>query len=481
MAHYDLLIRNGTVIDGERTPRFDADVGVVGDRITLVGEAGDATAVRELDARGRIVAPGFIDCHTHDDLALFTSPLMTFKVSQGVTTVVTGNCGVSLAPVPRPLPRPIPAPLDLLDASATGRSFASFASWVDALDDAPPAVNVAALVGHTTLRAAVMDRCDRRATADEIVAMRALAQEAADAGAIGGSSGLYYEGARAADAQEVIEALRPFAGRGVYCAHMRDEGNDVIGAMDETFRIGAALGVPTVVSHHKVMGLANHGRSPQTLAHFEQAMRSQKICLDCYPYAASSTVLTADRASIASRTLVASSVPHPEAAGRDLGDLAREWGVDIAQACSRLQPGSAIYFAMDEADVQRILAFAPTMIGSDGIPLGSNPHPRLWGTFPRVLGHYSRELGLFPLETAVHKMTGLTARNFGLADRGVLRAGAHADITVFDAGQVIDAATFEASTRPAVGIGEVIVGGRIVWAGGASTGERPGKVLRPAG
>ena len=175
---------------------------------------------------------------------------------------------------------------------------------------------------------------------------------------------------------------------------------------------------------------------------------------------------------------IASSVPHPECTGRDLDDIAREWGVAKQEAARRLQPGTAIYFLMDEADVQRILAFDETMIGSDGIPVGENPHPRLWGTFPRVLGHYCREVGLFPLETAVWKMTGLTARNFGLHGRGTLAVGNHADIVVFDAGTIRDAADYDTPTRPAEGIDTVIVNGAITWHGGQHTGARNGQVIR---
>jgi N-acyl-D-amino-acid deacylase len=176
--------------------------------------------------------------------------------------------------------------------------------------------------------------------------------------------------------------------------------------------------------------------------------------------------------------LIASSVPHPEMAGRDLKDIAAQWGVDGAEAARRLQPGSAIYFLMDEDDVQRILKFEETMIGSDGIPMGEKPHPRLWGTFPRVLGHYSRDVGLFPLETAVWKMTGLTARNFGLAGRGTLKVGHHADVVVFDAATIIDTATYEDPTRPAAGIDTVIVNGTITWQHGRHSGARSGQVVK---
>jgi N-acyl-D-amino-acid deacylase len=250
----------------------------------------------------------------------------------------------------------------------------------------------------------------------------------------------------------------------------------VLASLEETFRIGRELGVPVVISHHKVAGAPNHGRSEETLPLIEARMKSQPIALDCYPYCASSTILSASRAGIATKTLVTWSKPHPEVAGMDLDEIRRDFKLGIDQ----LLPAGAIYFSMSEADVQRILAFEHTMIGSDGLPHDASPHPRLWGTFARVLGHYARGLGLFPLETAVYKMTGLTARNFGLADRGVLKPGMAADITVFDAGEIDERASFAAPIQPAKGIETVIVNGAIVWRDGKPTGARPGQVLKRA-
>jgi N-acyl-D-amino-acid deacylase len=232
-----------------------------------------------------------------------------------------------------------------------------------------------------------------------------------------------------------------------------------------------------VVSHHKVMGRSNHGRSAETLPLIEARMRGQAIGLDCYPYCAASTILTASRAKIATRVLVTWSVPHPELAGMDLSEIEKKLGLSTDEAIARLLPAGAVYFAMDEADVQRILRFESTMIGSDGLPHDAAPHPRLWGTFPRVLGHYSRGLGLFPLETAVYKMTGLTAKTFGFNNRGVLKEGFDADITIFDAGTVDEAATFARPIQPAKGIEAVIVNGVVVWRDGKPTGARPGRVI----
>ncbi len=472
---YDLLIRNATVIDGTRAPRYEADIAVNNGRIAAIARLEGAQADVELDASGRIVAPGFIDAHTHDDRLMLSAPDMAPKVSQGVTTVVAGNCGCSLAPAPNRMRAPVTPPLDLLDDSGDWFRFATFRDYVAELAAHPPATNCALLVGHTMLRVQAMDNLGRAAGKNEIARMRELADEALEAGALGVSTGLYYEPANAAPTEEVVEVCRPLAKRkGLYVTHMRDEGDNVLASLEETFRIGRELGVQVVISHHKVAGAANHGRSEETLPLIEARMKSQRIALDCYPYCASSTILSASRAAVATKTLVTWSRPHPEVAGMDLDEIRRDFRLGIDQ----LLPAGAIYFSMSEADVQRILAFEHTMIGSDGLPHDASPHPRLWGTFARVLGHYTRGLGLFPLETAVHKMTGLTARNFGLNDRGVLKPGMAADITIFDAGEIDERASFAAPIQPAKGIDTVIVNGAIVWRGGKPTGARPGQVLK---
>jgi len=471
----DLVIRGGTVIDGTKAPRFDADVAVKDGRIAAIGDLTGCTAAQTLDATGRIVAPGFIDAHTHDDMAVISHPDMDFKVSQGVTTVVAGNCGISAAPLRRDMD--LPMPLGLLEAPPEKR-FTSFRAYLDALRAAPSSVNLAALVGHSTLRAVVMAELDRPANAREISRMRELAEEALQAGALGLSTGTFYPPAAAATTEEIIEVGRPLTSRkALYVTHMRDEGDKVIESLEETFRIGRELDIPVVVSHHKVQNQRNFGRSQVTLPFIREAMKHQCVSLDCYPYTAGSTMIRTDRGMLEGRVLIASSEPHPEMAGRDLDDIAQAWGVAKDEAARRLSPGSAIYFMMDEHDVQRILAFDETMVGSDGIPVGEKPHPRLWGTFPRVLGHYSRDVGLFPLETAVWKMTGLTARNFGLAGRGTLEVGQQADIVVFDAATVRDAANYTQPTLAAEGIDAVIVNGAITWRDGRHAGARNGQVI----
>lgn len=477
-GRYDLILRGGSVIDGTGTPRRAADVAVTGDRIAAVTAPGgldDAEAATVVDATGRIVAPGFIDVHTHDDRVLQSRPDMTMKTSQGVTTVVVGNCGISLAPLITDSP---PPPLDLIDDGGAYR-YERFGDFLDAVESAPPALNAAFLVGHSTLRVRCMDRLDRAATADEIAAMRAVVEDSLEAGAVGLSTGLFYATAAAAPTEEVIALAEPLKAAGaLYATHMRDESDHVIESLEETFRIGREAGVPVLISHHKVVGRHNFGRSRETLPLIEQARRGQRVDFDVYPYRASSTVLRAEGVRTAERTLITWSKAMPEATGRDLAELAAEAGVSIEEMMDRLQPAGAIYFSMDEDDVRRILQSRDAIVASDGLPLDERPHPRLWGTFPRVLGHYARDEGLMSLEEAVRRMTLLPASRFGLADRGRLSEGAHADIVVFNADTVVDRADFDDPTHPADGIDHVFVNGAEVYRELSPTGARPGRVLR---
>ena len=474
----DLIIRDARLIDGTGAPSTHGDIAVADDRIVGLGDLSHTEGAVEINAGGKAVAPGFIDVHTHDDRALLVDPLMTCKVSQGVTTVVTGNCGVSLAPL-RTRGRP-PAPLDLVCPDGEG-FFSEFDDYLAALDGEPAAVNALCLVGHASLRVEAMDNLHRPATSDEIKAMRGRLERALEAGAIGLSTGLYYAPAAAAPTEEIIELAKAVrAAGGIHTTHMRDEADRVSESLEETFTIGREAGVPVVISHHKCSGQANHGRSTETLALIEAARHRQRISLDAYPYIASSTTLGSTRLADASKVLVTWSKAQPAAAGRDLAEIAAEMGLDPEATVDALLPAGGIFFMMDEADVRRILAYPGTMIGSDGLPHDEFPHPRLWGTFPRVLGHYAREQGLFSLEEAVHKMTGLPAQRFGLADRGVLRAGALADLVLFDPETVIDTATFEQPKQPARGIELVMVNGRAVWRDGTNTGARPGRAIRRA-
>jgi N-acyl-D-amino-acid deacylase len=476
MARYDLVLRGGTVLDGTGAAGVTADLAIAGGRIAAIEKLPQGSGASEIDVAGLAVAPGFIDVHTHDDRALLSRPDMAPKVSQGVTTVIAGNCGVSLAPM---IERSeLPPPLDLIGSAEQFR-FRRFAEYMEALDAAPAAANAALLVGHSTLRACTMDRFDRVASEREIEAMRQRLAEALDAGAIGLSSGLWYAPANAAPKSELVALAQTLHGAGaIYTTHMREEGDHVLESLDETFAVGREADIPVVISHHKVIGTPNFGRTEETLPKIKAAMAQQPIGLDAYPYIASSTVLRKENIARAIKILITWSKPHPDATGRELAEIAQQWGVSQEQAADRLQPAGAIYFMMSEADVRRVLAFEHTMIGSDGLPHDRHPHPRLWGTFARVLGHYCRDEKLFPLAEAVRRMTGLPAQRFGLSGRGRLAPGAHADVTVFDPDTIIDRASFAEPTTPAAGIHLVLVNGEAVWRDGAATGARPGRALR---
>lgn len=472
---YDLIIRNGDVIDGTGATRITADIGVTGDRIASIGDLSNAAGDVEVDAANRIVSPGFIDVHTHDDHALLSKPDMTYKTSQGVTTVVTGNCGISLAPLRFQGDRP-PAPLDLL---GDGYRFPRMSDFFDAVGSDPAATNAALLCGHTTLRVGAMDDLNRAATDSEIDAMRDNLEEALDAGAVGMSTGLAYPPAQPAPTEEVLKLAQLLGpAGGLYTTHLRDEGDDVVAAMEEAFRIGRESDAGVVLSHHKVTGKENFGRTEETLEIIDRIRKDQRVDLDVYPYDAASTVLQKVRVHQSRRVIVTWSVSMPEAGGRNLHEIAEELGCDLDEACDRLQPAGAIYFAMDEGDVQRVIKYPHSIVASDGLPHDQHPHPRLWGTFPRVLGKYSRDLGLISLEDAVHKMSGKPAAVFNLAERGEIKVGNFADLVIFDPKTVLDRADFDHPMEPAAGIDTVFTNGRAVWHDGASTGARPGKALK---
>ena len=468
------LLRGGIVIDGTAADRFVADVRIDGDRISAIGTNLDNSEAEVVDVRGLVVAPGFIDVHTHDDQMVLAAPQMLPKITQGVTTVVVGNCGISLAPLVHP---DVPPPLNLLGGTDK-YVFPTMAAYVAAVGRAQPAVNVAALVGHSTLRVATMDDPYRAATPVEQATMVELLREGLAAGAIGLSSGVFYATGAAADVDELalLAAAAGDAG-GIYTTHIRNEMGEIFAALDEAFVTGRRGNVPVVISHHKCAGPQNWGRTTQTLARIDEARARQPVGLDAYPYVAGSTVLRADLVDGVIDVVVTSSVPHPEMAARHLRDIAAEWNCTQQEACERLQPGGACYFQMREDDVQRVLSHPATMIGSDGLPHDQHPHPRLWGTFPRVLGHYSRDLGIFPLESAVHKMTGLSARRFGLHERGELRPGWFADLCVFDPTSVLDVATFEHPQAMSRGIERVMVNGAIAFHRGVPARGRAGRFL----
>lgn len=472
----DFIIAGATLVDGSGNERFKADVRVTRGVISQIGTLEANSTVDVIQANGKVLAPGFIDSHTHDDGYLLAHPDMVPKVSQGITTVVTGNCGISLAPFPAN--HGIPQPLDLLGPEELFR-FPSFASWIAALRQTPAAVNVVPLVGHTTLRVAAMSDTQRAATPEEIRVMQGLLEEALSAGAFGMSTGTFYPPAAHAPTQEIIDVGEPMKQLGgLYATHLRDESDQIVPAIDEALAIGRALNSLVVFSHHKLAGERNHGRSRETLALIEQAGRHQAVCLDCHPYPATSTMLRLDRVRLASRTMITWSKAYPQAAGRDFSDLMQEFGLDDEATYQKLYPAGAIYFLMDPDDVRRIMAHRLTMVGSDGLPFDPHPHPRQWGTFTRVLGQLVRNERVLTLEQAIHKMTGFAAKNYGLKDRGLLQTGYVADLVLIDENSVSDNATFEQPVQASTGIEHVWVGGQSVWNGHSATGLRPGQVLQ---
>jgi len=471
----DTLIRNVQIVDGSGGEPYAGSVAIEGGCICAIRESGLYSSPNTVDGEGKVLAPGFIDVHTHDDLYLIYHPEMLPKLSQGVTTVVVGNCGISAAPVQ--LAGELPDPMNLLGEADAFR-YPTFAAYVGAVNEAQPSVNVAALVGHTALRNNHMDRLDRIATASETDGMRAQLREALDHGALGLSTGLAYLSANSASTEEVMalaEALSP-AGA-IYTTHLRSESEAVLQAMEEAYRIGRHAKVPVVISHLKCAGIDNWGLGNDLLQSLDTARRGQEISCDCYPYAASSSTLDLRQVDERVTIMITWSDQYPELAGQTLAQIAQAWGVSHLDAARRLQVAGAIYHSISEDDMTAILGHPGTMIGSDGLPNDPLPHPRLWGTFPRVLGYYSRERKLFSLSEAVRKMTGLPAQRFGLTDRGFVREGYSADLVLLNAGTVRDVATFGDPSRVAEGIDAVWVNGVLSYRNRTPTGQRAGRFL----
>ncbi|WP_225318754.1 amidohydrolase family protein [Cellvibrio sp. KY-GH-1] len=472
---FDLIIRNAQVIDGSGEPPMRADIAIQAGKIAALGSLENAESLAVLDAQGLILAPGFIDVHTHDDLQVIRAPEMLPKISQGITTVIVGNCGISASPVS--LKSELPDPMNLL-GTTDDFQYADFASYKAAVNKTRPAVNVAALIGHTALRNNHMDRLDRAANADEIAQMRVQLRESLQEGALGLSSGLAYASAFSATTDEVknlAQVLNEFGA--VYTTHLRTEFNEILAALDEAFDIGEKAKAPVIVSHLKCAGAGNWGRSGEVLQKIESAASKHPVGCDCYPYSASSSTLDLQQVTSDFDIVITWSEPHPEQGGKKLAEIASEWNMSLLDAAKKLQPAGAVYHGMSEQDVQKILAHPLTMVGSDGLPVDPLPHPRLWGAFPRVLGHYSRDLQLFSLPEAVRKMTRMSADRFGLEDRGRIAVGAAADLVLFDAAQVKDSATFSQPQQLAEGIHSVWVNGVLSYQNKKMTGERAGKFL----
>ena len=517
----DLLLRGGRVVDGTGAAGRIADVAVRGGRVAAVGDLAGERAERTLEVGGLTVTPGFIDIHAHSDEAMFVNDALESALHMGVTTVVNGNCGGSSAPV-------IGSAAEELDRElaryAIARSWSSFAEYVRAVERARPAINVCSFVGHGTLRASVIGPVDRRPSADELERMRALLARSLDEGAIGLASGLIYPPSAYGDTAELAALAAVVRARdGLYASHIRNEGAGLLAAVEENLEVGRRSGVRVQLSHHKAAGRKNWGLVRESTALIERARDERlDVAADQYPYTASSTGLAvvipnwvhdggpealcrrladpAVRLRIAREEtetgrawdaiVIARARLRPEWSGRSVQDLAQAEGKDpLVWTCDALilHEGAVdiIHHSMDEADVRWVMAKPWVCVGSDSranAPYGplsfGKPHPCSYGTFPRVLGRYAREAGLFTLEEAVRKMTSLPASRVGLADRGVVREGAWADLVVLDPARVRDVATYEDPHRYPEGIDQVIVNGVPVLEGGRTGTARPGRFLR---
>lgn len=472
---YDLLIRNALIIDGSGGPEFVSDVLVHQGKIVRVGTLLGATAKETIDATGLCLAPGFIDVHSHDDINLIKNPMMQAKVSQGVTTVVVGNCGISASPIN--MQSEPPDPMNLL-GQKEDFSYSSFADYAGKLAANPPHTNVAALVGHTTLRANVMEDLSKPATPEEIQAMQRLLRQSLCDGAIGLSSGLAYQSAINAPPDELVK-LMPIVAEfnGLYVTHLRDEFDGIVTALQEAFDTAASSKIPLVVSHVKCAGKQNWGRAEEVVNVLSDAAKHQPVACDCYPYSASSSTLDLNQVTDEIDIFISWSTSHPEMAEQTLKEIAESWQLSLIEAAEKLQPAGAVYHCMSEADVETFLSYPLAMVGSDGLPGTPSPHPRLWGTFPRVLKHYCKERKLFDLATAIHKMSGLSAEQFGFADRGVIAEGNWADLVMFDIDTIADTATFSAPIQAARGIYKVWVNGQLTYSDGEYAERGCGKMI----
>ncbi|GIW51878.1 MAG: aminoacylase [Gemmatimonadales bacterium] len=499
---YDIVLKNARIVDGTGSPWYRADLAIRGEVIARIAPSITDAARRVIDVRGQVVAPGFIDIHTHARRAIFQLPTADNYVRQGVTTLIEGPDGGS------------PVPLG---------------PFLARLDSLPKSVNIGSFIGQGSVREAVIGEVNRRPAPEELDRMRALVEQGMLDGAFGLSSGLFYVPGAFTPTEEVIELAR-VAGRfgGIYISHMRDEAAGVVESVLETIRIGEEGGLPAQITHHKIVGPGYWGRSVETLRLVDEARaRGVDVTIDQYPYTASSTSITSallpswaqegGRERLLSRlsdrqtrerikresaeiiklergggdpknVVIARCEWDSALAGKTLADVARargweptpEGGAEAAIWITEQGGCQGIFHAISEEDLVRILRHPATMVASDGgiVIFGEgHPHPRSYGTFARVLGHYVRDRGVLRLEEAVRKMTSFPAQRLGLVDRGVLRPGMKADIAVFDPERVRDAATFERPHQYAEGFSLVLVNGQVVFENGRITEARPGRVL----
>ncbi|MPY91621.1 MAG: amidohydrolase family protein [Acidimicrobiia bacterium] len=483
MAKADLAIRDVVIHDGSGGPPAEGDVEVRDGRISSVGSAGAASV--DLDGAGRVLCPGFVDVHTHDDGALVRDPGLGFKVAQGVTSVVIGNCGFSAVPV--------------VPGEATGGALDFRGGWGDlagygaTVEGGGPAVNFISQVGHNTLRQAAMGLEKRPPTSAELATMRGWVFEAMEQGAVGLSTGLMYQPGRWAATEEIVELARAAASHdGLYNTHLRNEGDRLLEAVDEALLIGRESGCPVHLSHHKAAGQANWGKVVDSLAKVDEANGTgADVTLDVYPYVAGSGPMyqyfDLERVDVglAEVIRIASCLAFPELEGRMLTDVAAERDVGLAAVVREVlthplgKQTICIQFLMREEDVETNLGHPLVMVGSDGIPdVRGQPHPRLFGTFPRVLGHYVRDREVLPLGEAVRRMTSLSCDRFGLAGRGRVAEGDWADLVVFDPRMVRDLATWDDPRLEPAGVALVLVNGQVAYRDGEHTGVGAGRALR---
>ena len=480
----DTVIRNATIIDGTGAERFTGDVTVEDGHISEVGSSSSAAAV-EVDATGLVLAPGFVDVHTHDDGALLQHPDMAFKISQGCTSVVVGNCGFSAIPA-------VPGE-NTLDLSGVQANWSDLDGYRQNVENSGPALNAMMLVGHNTIRSLEMGN-ERRAPNDqELERMQQHVELAMEQGACGFSTGLVYRPGRWSDTDEILELAKivaPFDG--IYATHMRNENDHLLEAVDEALEIGMKAGVAVQISHHKAAGKRNWGKVEESLAKVDAAVaEGAEVTLDVYPYTAGSGPMVQyfdidnPNLELAQAIQLASCPAFRHYEGRMLVDIAAELGITAPEAVRHVLTAPdgkktiCIQHVMDEGDVVSNLRHDRVMIGSDGLPdLTGRPHPRLFGTFPRVLGRYVREQGVVDLENAVRRMTSLSCDVHGLSGRGRITEGNWADLVLFDPDVVIDVASYEDPKRESVGIRNVWVNGHMAFDNGVHTRVGSGNVLR---
>ncbi len=525
----DLVLRRATVYDGTGTPGFEADVAVTGDRITAIGRIAEAGA-EEIDLAGMALAPGFIDIHSHADLSLLVNPQAESRVRQGVTLEVVGQDGSSVGPWSE---AGFQATKERYrDSYDVDIDFRDLGGFLDRLYRTPATVNLATMVGHGTVRGLVVGSEDRPATEAELSRMRGLVRTALEQGAVGFSSGLEYTPGSFGDTAELVELARALSGTGYpYASHMRNEDDRLLAAIEETIHVGRMAEVPVQVSHLKAQGERNYWKAEAALTVIEEARAAGvDVHFDRYPYVAYSTGLSSlfptwaragGTAAFLRRLSDPSELPAIErfsrekiallgswdavqitstrtdanayARGRRLGELAIERSEEPFAMAVRLiteenNSVGMIGFGMSEENTAKILAHPLGMLCSDGgnyAPYGplstSSPHPRAYGSFPRLIGHYVRDVRALSLELAVQKVTSMPATKLRLEGRGVIRAGAFADLVAFDPTTVADGATFGAPHRYPVGIPLVVVNGQITIREGEQTGARAGRAVRGTG